>query len=262
MSNMKNSARSEKSRGVVLFATNTQSIDYESIARRAERLIKRYLDLPTTILTASTDSKNQRYNIDTGEFESWNNFDRYLAYELSPYEQTILLDCDYFVLDDNLLKILDSLQDYKIVRHNHYLDGESSPALGKHSIPSLWATIVAFERTEKAKLLFDFVARIQRNYSYYRQLYNIEAQNFRNDYAFTIADLIINGYTQDSSNYIPWPMLSIQHTLDSVEIQNNKLYVKSNNCAYVVPKQSIHFMSKAWLTSDECEQFVKDAERA
>lgn len=258
---MKNSNASAKSRGVVIFATNTDTVDYESIADRASQLIKRYLNLPTTILSGTTSS-NRRYSVDSGNFETWNNLGRHMAYELSPYDQTILLDSDYFVLDDNLLKVLDSLQDYKIVRHNQYLDGSKVNPMGKYSLPYLWATIVAFERTPKAQALFDFVARIERNYAHYQRLYNITAGNFRNDYAFTIADLALNGYTQDTQNYIPWPMLTVSTGIDELALQGNKLIVKANNQAYVLPKQSLHIMSKAWLTSTSCQQFVEDAVRA
>lgn len=259
---MKNLNASAKSRGVVLFATNTESIDYETIASRCSRLIHRYLGLPTTIITSEPTASNRRYNIDTGTFDTWNNHGRHRAYELSPYDQTILLDCDYFVLDDNLLKILDSLQDYKIVKHNQYLDGAKVNPMGRYSIPYVWATVVAFERSTKAKMLFDFVARVERNYSYYQQLYNITAANFRNDYAFTIADLVLNGYCQDSQNYIPWSMLTVNNTINELKLNNNKITVKSKDRAWVLPKQSLHIMSKAWLSSDACEQFVKDAERA
>lgn len=255
---MTNSDASEKSKGVVLFATNTETVDYESIAKKSARLIEHYLGLPTTILTGK-ETDNRRYSIDSNSFESWHNRGRHAAYELSPYDYTILLDCDYFVLDDNLLKVLSTLHDYKIVRHNQYVDNETIDRLGKYSVPSLWATIVAFEKSEKSKRLFDFVARIERNYAHYRKLYNITATNFRNDYAFTIADLVLNGYTQDATNYIPWSMLSIQKTIESLELRANKIYVRSANNAYVIPKQSLHIMSKAWLLSDQCDQFVKDA---
>ena len=259
---MKNSAASAKSKGVVIFASNTATIDYIAIAEQAARLVKKYLDLPTTIITDSVESNNRRYSIDTGKFEPWNNLGRHRAYELSPYDQTILLDSDYLVLDDNLLKVLATLQDYKIVRHNTYLDGSPVSPMGKYSISYVWATILAFERTPKAQMLFDFVARIERNYAHYQRLYNITATNYRNDYAFTIADLVLNGYTQDSQNYIPWPMLSISNTINSLSLVNNKITVKADNRAWVLPKQSLHIMSKAWLTSDSCEEFVKEAERA
>jgi len=86
---MKNSNASGKSRGVVLFAKNTDTIDYLAIAHRAERLINHYLDLPVTIIGGESSIKNKRYNTDSGEFEPWNNSGRHAAYELSPYDQTI-----------------------------------------------------------------------------------------------------------------------------------------------------------------------------
>ena len=256
---MKNCAKLEKSKGVVIFASNTETIDYISIAERAARLIKHYLDLPTTIITETTISKNRRYNIDSNQFEAWNNLGRYRAYELSPYEQTILLDSDYFVLDDNLLKILDTVQDYNIVRNNVYLDGTLVEPMGKYSLPSLWATIIAFNRTPKSRMLFDLVARIERNYGYYRKLYNISATNYRNDFAFTISDNILNGYTQDVKNYSPWTMLSIGQTVDDIKLDNNKIIVKSQERAWVLPKQSLHIMSKAFLTSESCDKLIEAA---
>lgn len=256
---MKNFDVSAKSRGVVLFANNTETVDYESIAQRSQQLIEHYLQLPVTILSTESLKKNSRYNLDTGKFESWNNQQRYLAYELSPYDQTILLDSDYLVLDDSLLKVLDSLQDYKIIRHNQYLDRSGVYAMGPYSIPYLWATVVAFERSSRAEMLFDFVGRVERNYAYYRQLYNITASNFRNDYAFTIADLVANGYTQDPRNYIPWTMVSVSNTIDSMTLQDNKIIIKSNDRAWILPRQSLHIMSKAWLQSDQFDQFIKDA---
>lgn len=256
---MKNLNALEKSKGVVIFATNTETIDYVSIASRAEQLINHYLNLPVTIISNDTSTPNRRYSLDTGQFETWNNSRRCRAYELSPYDQTILLDSDYFILDDNLLKLMDSIQDYKIIRNNIYIDSAPSDALGNYSIPSLWATIVAFNRTPKSQMLFDLVARIERNYAYYRRLYNIQATNFRNDFAFTIADNILNGYSQDTANYIPWPMLSVNNSIDSLDLRGDKLYIKSQGKAYVTPKQSIHIMGKAWLTSDACADFIKEA---
>jgi len=256
---MTNSNALEKSKGVVIFATNTETIDYVSIAKQSARLAEKYLGLPVTVITTEpSDLTNRRYNVDSDQFETWHNQKRHMAYELSPYDQTILIDSDYFILDDSLLKVLQTVTDYNIIRHNQYLDSNITEPMGKYGLEHVWATVIAFNRTPKSKMLFDFVARIERNYAYYQQLYNIDAANFRNDYAFTIADLVLNGYSQDTSNYIPWPMLSIQNTIDSLELNNDQIYVKSRGKAYVVPKQNLHIMSKAWLTSDACAKFVKD----
>lgn len=251
--------RLEKSKGVVLLATNTDSVDYHAIAGRCEQLIEHYLKLPVTIIDASTKVTNRRLSVDTNEYVAWNNSGRYRAYELSPYDQTILLDSDYLVFDDNLLKILDTVQDYNIVRYNNVLDGPSVDTIGPGGLNTLWATIISFNKTPKSKLLFDLVGRIERNYNYYRDLYNIQESNFRNDYAFTIADNILNGYTQDNRNYLPWPIYTISKPIQSLQLQGNNLLLKTESSTVVLPKQSIHIMSKEYLLSDAYNHLIKVA---
>ena len=255
---MKNLNKSVKSKGVVLFATNTDTVDYVGIAYRAERLINHYLGLPVTIIQGSK-TPNRRYSVDSGRFEQWNNTGRSKAYELSPYDQTILLDSDYLIFDDNLLKILDSTTDYKIARHNKFVDHADHATMGKHSLPFLWATIVIFNRTPKSQHLFDLVSRIERNYPYYCRLYNVRDTSYRNDYAFTIADNILNGYCQDTENYLPWSMISVANPIDSLTLQDQKLLLKIKDQAHVLPKQSLHILSKAFLMSDACERLIEAA---
>jgi len=255
---MKNLSVSEKSKGVLLFATNTDTIDYVAIARRAERLIDHYLNLPVTIVT-SNQSNNTRYNIDTGKVELWHNRGRFDAYSLSPYDQTILLDSDYLIFDDNLLKILSTVNDYNIVKHNTFVDDVTPKTMGRYSLPTLWATAIVFNKTAKSQMLFDLVARIERNYTYYRKLYNIQASNYRNDYAFTIADNILNGYTQDIANYIPWPIYTVANPIDSLILDNQQLRLITKGQGYVLPKQSLHILSKQYLLSDACERLIKEA---
>lgn len=256
---MTNSNVSEKSKGVVIFATNTDTIDYVEIANRTSRLIKHYLGLPVTIIDSKTANNNKRYSVDTNQFEQWNNSGRSRAYELSPYDTTILLDSDYLVLDDNLKKIIDSTNDYKIIRHNEFIDIANTNTMGEYSLPYVWATVVVFNKTPKSQMLFDMVAKVERNYSYYRKLYNIRENNFRNDYAFTISDNILNGYTQDLTNYFPWSMKSIGSAPVSIKLQGSKLFITNKDQGYVLPKQNIHVISKAWLLSDECQQLIETA---
>jgi hypothetical protein len=108
-------------------------------------------------------------------------------------------------------------------------------------------------------MLFDLVARIERNYPYYCRLYNIRDTSYRNDYAFTIADNILNGYCQDTENYLPWPMISVANPIDSLTLQDQKLLLKVKDQGYVLPKQSLHILSKAFLLSDACERLIEAA---
>lgn len=256
---MNKSNVSGKSKGVVLFATNTDTVDYVSIAYRAERLINHYLDLPVTIVETSQTTANKRYNIDTGTFESWNNKGRGTAYELSPYDQTLLIDSDYLIFDNNLLKILDTLQDYTIAKQNKFIDGSQPRMMGKYSLPTLWATVIAFNKTAKSQALFDLVKRIERNYAYYWRLYNVNATNFRNDYAFSIADNMLNGYAQDKKNYLPWPIVTVNRPIQRLSLDKNRFFLETNDQGYVLPKQSLHVMSKKYLLGDELAALIEVA---
>jgi hypothetical protein len=225
------------------------------IAERAKRLISHTLNLPVTIITEMPSIQtNTRVGYAHGT--QWFNGDRYRAYELSPYDETLLLDSDYLVLDNSLLKILDTITDYTIMTDNQNFNQSLTDKMGEMSLNFVWATAVAFKKTTKSKLLFDLVGRIQNNYQYYSKLYNQWRSTFRNDYAFAIANNIINGYTP--SQGIPWTMLTVDKTVKALEVKDNKIVVREEGSVHVIPKQSIHVMDKLYLQSNAYEKFIDD----
>jgi hypothetical protein len=105
-------------------------------------------------------------------------------------------------------------------------------------------------------MFFDLVFRIQNNYGYYHSLFNIRERNYRNDYAFAIADYILNGYTV-RTNSIPGSMLTVDQTVESITAQDDRLIIKDKSRSYVIPKTNIHVMSKAYLQSDNFKNLVE-----
>jgi hypothetical protein len=250
---MTNLNASVKSRGAVLFAFNTDTVNYELIAKRASRLITHSLGLPVTVITQQFSIQtNTRIGYAHGT--QWFNGDRYRAYELSPYDETLLLDSDYVILDDSLLKLLDTTVDYTIMTDNQNFNQSMTGNMGELSLNFVWATAVAFKKTPRSKMLFDLVGRVQHNYGYYCKLYNIRRGNFRNDYAFAIADNIINGYAPSPG--IPWTMLTVDKTVEALEVKNNKIVVREKDSAHIVPLQNLHVMDKEYLQSDEYNRFI------
>lgn len=261
----------EKSKGVVLFAFNTD-VDYVKIADQTSKLIAHNLRLPITLIT-SRDAKPQfaydnviRLDPAAGNIRldenfqpiEWKNFGRYLAYELSPYDTTILLDTDYLVLDKSLLTLLKTNHDYLLQYHNVTDAGPCPESMGETSLPFVWATTIIFRKCKRAEMLFSLVGRIQRNYSYYRALYNIRERNYRNDYAFAIANIILNGYSIDYANSIPWPMYTIEEPIECIPaVTDNFVHIRYAKRGTVVPKQNIHLMDKAYLQSKEFEKLVE-----
>ena len=165
-----------KSRGVVLFAFDTPAIKYTQIAEQATRIINHVLGLPVTLITESGYTNtlfdkivyidNTMPNIKPGQGTVWRNGNRYCAYRFSPYDETLLLDSDYLMLDQSLLTLFEQDFDYKLMTNNHSQLEVWPDRMGPYSLQYQWATAVLFRKTDTANMLFDLVGRIQRNYLY------------------------------------------------------------------------------------------------
>lgn len=254
--------KSVKSRGIVAFAANTSATDYVSIANLTVPLAGQVLGLPYTIVTEERINDyaytNLRYDTDSNEFVQWRNIGRNLAYELSPYDETLVIDIDYVVQDQELLKIFEAPWDYMLMRRARSLNNEYIPtSMGSCSLPFVWATVFAFRKTPRAELFFDLVKRIQNNYHYYRELFNVESRQYRNDYAFAMADIILSGY-QIQHNSIPGPMLNVMQAIESITVKDSKVVIKDVDRSYVIPKMNMHVMSKQYLQSNNFKKFIAD----
>jgi hypothetical protein len=268
---MQNYENLEKSRGVVVFAFNTEQVDYVSIADQTSQLTAHALGLPITLITDHAsdpqfnydqviriDPQGQTHRLDLDFNQvTWRNFGRYLAYTLSPYQETVLLDTDYVVFDRSLLKLFETKFDYRLLHHNRTPAGASYEKMGETSLPFVWATVVLFRKTDCASMFFNLVGRVQRNYQYYRALYNIRERNYRNDYAFAIANNIINGYNLNEQQSIPWPMFTIEEKIKHIAPDKHFLKIYHNNLAVVVPYCNIHVMDKEYLQCDNFKHLVE-----
>lgn len=268
---MTNSNESEKSKGVILFAFNSARVDYVGIADQTSRLIEKKLKLPVTLVT-SADS-NPKFNYDNiikaeskdgnfrfsknGETYEWRNFDRYRAYELSPYGETILMDTDYLILDDSLLKLFEQPFDYRLMYRMQTPKALNIDEMGPMSLPMVWATVVLFRKSSTTKMFFDLIGKIQRNYTYYRHLFAIREGNYRNDFAFSIANIIMNGYALTPEKSIPWPLTTIESDINSLTTRNKFIVAKYQDSADVISRQNLHIMDKNYLLSDQFKQFVE-----
>jgi len=268
---MKNSNESEKSKGVLVFAFNSQKVKYTAIADRTSKLIKKNTNLPVTIVTdidaelkfeydqiirVDAKSGNVRFSKDQQLYE-WKNFDRYRAFDLSPYDETILIDTDYLMLDNSLIKLLDQPFDYRLMYNMQTPHGLNTDEMGPASLPMVWATVVLFRKTVRARMFFELVGRIQRNYGYYRSLFAVRETNYRNDFAFSMANIILNGHALTPEQSIPWPMLTIEDNIESIDLKNKFLTVKYKHRADVISRQNLHIMDKNYLLSEQFDSFVK-----
>ena len=213
-----------KTRGVVLFAFNSSKYNYADMAVYTAKRVKAFLDLPTTLITdvdtyktilddrkvfdgvveVEPDLSNIKYQT------SWINKGRYQAYELSPYDETLVIDVDYLVNSDTLLKTFDLSDTFCCHSNTHMLmHPEAAQEKMGYTYETLWATVIMFKKSERAKQIFETLEMVQNNYDHYANIHSFIGGVYRNDYGLTLALKIVNGHTDVPSDYIPWNLIHV-----------------------------------------------------
>jgi hypothetical protein len=211
------------SKGVVLFASNNSKINYVKQANFLAKRIKKYMNLPTSIVTdidiqtkypdtvevfdeiiqvnnLKHSYANKRYHDGTlsNRVLNFNNGNRADAYFLSPYDETLVMDTDYIVSSDILNNCFEQQNDLCLYKDAVHLGIHSgTPEFDKISDTSVdfyWATVVFFRKTKVNEIYFNLIKHIQENYMHYRSVYQFKSNVYRNDFAFSIAAHIMNGY--------------------------------------------------------------------
>ena len=114
-------------RGVILFAFNSPKYNYYEMAKHTAKRVEHFLKLPVTLVTDDDSMPKDEYELwdkvvkitpDKNNFRDWGmwiNKGRYMAYELSPYNETLLLDVDYIVNSTKLLTLFDIDTDFSFL---------------------------------------------------------------------------------------------------------------------------------------------------
>lgn len=234
-------------RGALLFAYNNDYTDYLALAAWSAGNIRRHLAIPVAVITNITDSPlsnrfDQVIHADPapassrwfGDYEThvtWHNVNRWQAYDLTPWDHTLLLDTDYVVASDRLATVFKSQPDLLCFRHSNLLSDPDQlllPTFGRHAMPMYWATVIWFRRSPAAAYVFDAMHMIQQHWSHYRELYGINEDTFRNDYALSIALGIVNGHS-GAVDTMPWSMPSAlpEQTLEMRRLDDQHLWFLS-----------------------------------
>tara|TARA_Y100000114_G_scaffold149665_1_gene164108 strand:+ start:219 stop:971 length:753 start_codon:yes stop_codon:yes gene_type:complete len=244
--------------GVLLYCFDTPETNYHKLAERCVAQIKKHLQLEITIVTdiftykkfkpmgminyklvkaETTNSRSYR-----GKKIPWYNKERALAYEHSPYDTTILMDCDYFVFSKTLLELCETKFDIMLHDKVNDLTGKDM-ILGNNesSLPLVWATVTLFRKSEKTKRIFDLIKHIQEYYVHYKNLYRIKFPNYRNDYAFAIALHQLN-----LGDTIPTPMSMLADSVDVIESDDEGIVFKYQDNVNFTSGLDVHVMDKEW----------------
>jgi hypothetical protein len=240
--------------GALIFARNNEQIDYVAMAEWSARRIQRHLGIPTHIVTDDSEiSSNSRHFEDVGTV-TWHNLNRMDAYQLSPWDRTLMLDADYVVATDQLQSVLQADQDFLAHDRAYDVTGINDfsglNSFGAHAMPMWWATVVMFRRSRHVELIFDAMRMIRDNWTHYRNIYGNRNATYRNDHALTIALGTVNGHTLDHPS-IPWGLASLtpQHQLTQVDEDCFRVdYITAENRPrWITLTQDFHAMGKRHL---------------
>lgn len=269
-------------RGVLMYAFNNDQIDYVRMARINARQIKHHMGCDVTLVT-DTDITHPDINVirvnysgptntrlyhntihETTQLD-FRNANRVDAYDISPYDETLLLDADLLVLGDTLNLCWGNVEPL-MINHN-YQDVHSQRKMNDlrrlHplGIDMYWATQIYFRKDPTAQVYFRLCQHVKQNYSYYKSLYRWPGNLFRNDFVFSVAAHMFMGFTDHKLPRLP---VELYNTFDVDDVHQCvdhsriilRLQSLNNNQQFVLADWShnnIHIMNK-WALTRVCDQ--------
>ena len=176
-----------------------------------KRLIKKAIN---NIIVIEKDKKfkalNQRLYKDTShtaKYLPFYNVNRCDAYDLSPYDETILIDVDYLILSDTLNSCWghnnELMMNWKYQDIMYERKDPSLARLNDMGITMYWATVVYFRKTEYVENFFNIVSHVKKNPQFYKDLYKWQGTLYRNDYSFSIAAHVMSGFVDKGIPQLP-----------------------------------------------------------
>lgn len=222
--------------GVVIFAHNSNKLDYALLSVISGGLARKHLTVPVSLITDSstvnwmktadyyseairifdkiivTDipvTQNKRILNDghSSQLIPFINSNRHSVWELTPYDTTLLIDSDYLIFSDNLNNFWNSHHSVLISQGMNDIKGDRIGKLDQQisetGIKMFWATTVMFKKDQYSKSFFQLVDYIKTHYAFYADLFGFNPAQYRNDISFSIAKHIMNGFVEILDDTLP-----------------------------------------------------------
>jgi len=109
-----------------------------------------------------------------------------------------------------------------------------------------WATVMFFNKSKYANTFFNTMQMIQQNYKHYSEIFNFASSPYRNDYALSITDNLLNGHYLNKNHEIPWNLMAVlpnDYVVKLAEDTYKILYNDKTN-RVIVKNIDIHVMGK------------------
>lgn len=245
-------------KGILLFSFDTAEFQYSKITKKCIELLRIHCpDIPVVVvgdrIIESADStilaEDPQPNINNLRGpKQWKNLARVDAYDLSPFDCTIIIDSDYLVYDKNLMKLFESEQ--SVLAHRSWCDLNyaevSNIQMGNSMIDMMWATVLMFKKNKEVKQMFNYWRHALKNYQYYAELFGLNKRMVRNDHAFTIAMAKMQEYGPMEHTIIPWDIITANQNFEVKQITKDNIVLEDQHGEITVD-QSVHILNKESL---------------
>ena len=247
--------------GALIFAFDSE-IKYSKLAVECASRIKKYLNIPVTLITdklidntifdnqvivTRDNGTNRRFFVDRNASTTWFNFGRNTALELSPYDRTLLVDTDYMINSNDLLPFLNSSQPFLCHRqvHSAHLKPKVQ-TFGTKNAHMWWATVVIFDcNSTFTQDVFAVWKMVEQNYYHYANIFGFDPRKFRNDFALSISLLLCNGNTIPTQCDIPWPLFNVD---PDIKVKyDGKWWIEHTSRRICIEHHDLHVMGKTYL---------------
>ena len=254
-------------RGFLLHAFGYKDLDYARLAVCCALSIKTHLKenhitlltddgtrrwmkktIPSPVINKSFDNiiiskdkfkHGKRRHFDSPWFSfkaEFKNQSRTLAYHYTPYDETIMVDVDYLVMNDMFDSVWgnneDVLMNYKAVDlQGNQFGNIDDQRLSPYGVPMYWATLMYFKKSPFAESFFDIVEYVRDEYNFFQFLYGFKKSFFRNDFSVSIAAHILSGNVACGIKSFPEDKIISSYQQDTIAdvIDTDELIMISND---------------------------------
>ncbi len=253
-------------RGVVFFAHDNEKIKYGLLAYWSAIRVKKFLQVGSTLIadqhtldnldSTNLDWRNQFDKIivqestatqtklsgNRGEKLVFHNLDRIDSYELSPYDETIVMDSDLILQTDSLSKLWGSTEDLIVCDKSPNLNGvidREFKFTSDRGIKFYWATVFYFRKSEFSENFFNVCKWVKKNYGWLSYVYELPSGPYRNDFVWSIAARQFD----DSITTIPFNIFHSNYQDSMLEINQEAIKFLSGTTLCKV-KNDVHVLNK------------------
>jgi hypothetical protein len=270
-------------RGILIIAHNSRQVDYAKTAIIAGGFARKNLGLPVSLVT---DKATLNWMKESGTFQKafeifdniiettrpqitnyrnlhdglkadnvpFINATRSSAYELTPYDQTLLIDSDFLIMTDDLNRYWDTKHSVLVSDSMNDLVGNRIGVLDRWTsetgVQLFWATTVMFTKNNTAKTFFNLVEYVKENYNYYSDLFRFDSRQYRNDISFSVALHIMSGFEKPVNSLPPILTSGSKDILESIGCDGSLKILTNVGEEFAlasIKNRDVHIMNKQSL---------------